>query len=52
MKKDYYERLNIKKSATKKEIVKAYRKLALKWHPDKNSSPEAESNFKRNSGSV
>jgi DnaJ family protein C protein 3 len=33
-KRDYYKILNVKRSATKKEIVKAYRKAAQKWHPD------------------
>ncbi|XP_017784757.1 PREDICTED: dnaJ homolog subfamily C member 3 isoform X2 [Nicrophorus vespilloides] len=32
--RDYYKILDVKKSATKKEIVKAYRKQAQKWHPD------------------
>ena len=44
---DYYEILNLKKGATDKEIKKSYRKLAVKWHPDKNSSPGAEEEFKK-----
>lgn len=33
-KRDYYKILEVKRTATKKEIVKAYRKMAQKWHPD------------------
>jgi len=45
--KGYYKLLGIGKNATEKDIKKAYRKLALKWHPDVCKEKNAEEKFKK-----
>ena len=45
-KRDYYEILGVGKNATGEEIKKAFRKLALEFHPDRNKSKGAEDKFK------
>ena len=45
-KRDYYEVLGVSKDADDKELKKAFRSLARKYHPDKNDAPDADEKFK------
>ena len=44
--KDYYKILGVEKNATQDAIKKAFRKLAIQYHPDKNKEKSAEAKFK------
>jgi len=44
--KDFYQLLGVSKTSSAEEIKKAYRKMALEWHPDRNKSSEANEKFK------
>ena len=44
---DYYDRLGVPRDADAETVKKAYRRLAMEYHPDRNDSPDAEENFKR-----
>ena len=44
--KDYYKVLGLEKTASERDIKKAFRSLALQYHPDKNKSDDAEEKFR------
>lgn len=46
MGKDYYKILGIERNASSEDVKKGYRRMALRYHPDKNDHPQAEEQFK------
>ena len=46
-KRDYYQILGLSKNAGEDDIKKAYKKMAIKFHPDKNQAPQAAEAFKK-----
>ncbi len=46
-KRDYYEVLGVEKNASQDDIKRSFRKLAFKYHPDRNKAPDAEERFKQ-----
>ncbi|XP_017072341.1 dnaJ homolog subfamily B member 4 [Drosophila eugracilis] len=46
MGKDYYKILGIERNASNEDVKKGYRRMALRYHPDKNDHPQAEAQFK------